>query len=528
MSEILSVNCFFADYCNICVFVLYSKTQNNMEKNLETARIQDLISTRKSSFWFKKREQKAIKLFHLVADKVPAYKKFLSRHKINSASIKTWKDFQKVPPINKKNYLRYFPYPELFWDGIPFKNVTYTSTTGSTGEPFYFPREGKLDWQSSIIHEQFLNNFSNKDTSTLVIVTFGMGVWIGGLITYRGYEHICDRSRGNISIITPGINKNEILNSLQKLSPMFDQTIICGYPPFVKDLVDEAISAGIDVKKLNLKFSFAAETFTESFRDYLAEHAGIKNKYNETINVYGSADIGAMASETPITILIRELATKNEQLFTDIFGRIDKTPTLAQFNPEFITFEESHGDILLTGNNTIPLIRYSIGDHGGVLSFEEVKNKLHKNGLDLDKEAKKAGIDNKSIAELPMVFVYERKDMSTTLYGLNVFPEFIRDGLLRPELAKYCSGKMAMRTLFNKEQDQYLEINVEMKKGTKASPSIRNKVQKILLDSLLKKSSEYRELYRFIKGRAMPKVILWPAEDPIFFKPGIKQKWIIK
>jgi phenylacetate-CoA ligase len=253
----------------------------------------------------------------------------------------------------------------------------------------------------------------------------------------------------------------------------------------------------------------------------------LNNKYLETINVYGSADIGAMASETPISILARELAIGNKKLFGDIFGGIEKTPTFAQFNPAFVSFEEDHGEIVLTGDNTIPLIRYAIGDNGGVISFADLKNKLKNNGIDLKKEASKAGIADQ-ITELPFVYVYERKDLSTTIYGLNVFPEFIKDALLRPELTKYCTGKMAMCTKFNEEQDQYLEINVEMKKQVKSTVNLRHKIQKIVLDNLLKKSSEYRELYRFIGKRALPKIILWPAEDLTFFRPGIKQKWVIK
>ncbi|MCX6712312.1 MAG: hypothetical protein NT041_01320 [Candidatus Vogelbacteria bacterium] len=280
-----------------------------------------------------------------------------------------------------------------------------------------------------------------------------MGVWIGGLITYSGYEIVRGRTAKKISIITPGLNKNEIFNAFKKLSPLFDQTVICGYPPFVKDVVDEAIDSGIDLKKLKVKFSFAAESFTEGFRDYLAEHAGLENKYRETINIYGSADIGAMAAETPLSILIRELALNNKKLFSAIFNGIEKTPTFTQFNPAFISFEEDHGEIVLTGDNTIPLIRYAIGDNGGVISFTDLKNKLKSSGIDLTKEMSKAGIADQK-TELPFVYVYERKDLSTTIYGLNVFPEFIKDALIRPEIAKYCTGKMAMCTKFNNDQDK--------------------------------------------------------------------------
>ncbi len=498
-----------------------------MNNSKDSEAIKKQLASKNSKFWDTRRKIDSLRLFRLASKNVLAYQKFLKRHKIDSTQIKDCKDFAKIPAISKKNYLRYYPYPELFWSGETAKNATYTSTSGSTGESFYFPRESTLDWQSSIIHENFINGFSKKGESVLVVVTFGMGVWIGGLMTYRAFEYVRDRSNRKISIITPGINKSEIFTTLQKLSPMFDHTIICGYPPFVKDVIDEAETLKINTKKLNLKFSFAAESFTESYRDFLKEKVDLKNKYLETISIYGSADIGAMASETPLSILVRELAIKDKKFFESIFGQINKTPTLAQFNPSFINFEEVEGELLLTGNSTIPLIRYALGDNGGVFTYDQIVAKAKNFNIDLDNLVKKLGLKD-TVSELPFVYVYERKDLSTTLYGLNVFPEFIKEALLQPELHKYCTGKMAMCTKFNKKQDQFLEINVELKKNVTSNQNLAKKIQKVVLSHLLKRSSEYRELYKFIKNRALPKIVLWSAENPKYFRPGIKQKWVIK
>lgn len=490
--------------------------------------IVSLIHEPRERLWLAEQKRDALKIFHAAAKRVPAYKDFLKRRAIDPGAIKTWDDFQSVPPTDKKTYLRQYPLEELVWDGTLAKPLVFTATSGSTGEPFYFPRTNELDWQSSIAHEMFFKNgLAEQDSPTLVIVAFGMGIWIGGLITYKAFEIASLRGRYPISIVPTGINKREIFNALKNLAPHFRQTIIAGYAPFIKDIIDESPAEGIDFKSLNARFIFAAEVFTETFRDYIAEHAHIRNIYLDTMNVYGSADIGTMAYETPTAILIRRLLSINRKVFQQVFSSCEKTPTLAQYNPLFITFEALRNEVLLTGDNAIPLVRYAIGDRGGVLAFHEVTETLKEYGIDFYKEAKRAKIDA-HISELPFVYVYDRTDMSTTLYGLQIYPEVIREALLEEPLSESLTGKFTVISKFDDKQNQYLEINIELRKHNKASHVLQKAATEKIVQVLRRKSSEFRELSDYLKERAFPKLVFWPAEDPTYFKPGTKQQWVKK
>lgn len=500
----------------------------NKSAELKADKILAFLRQKNSDFWSKEREKNALALFKNASSRVPAYKDFLKKHRVNPDKIKTWKDFELLPSTDKKSYLREYPLEKLSWDGHLSKPIVYTSTSGSTGEPFYFPREQKLDWQYSILAEEFLKNSSySTDGPTLVIIGFGMGVWIGGIITYKAFEIAAQRSNLPVSIITPGINKNEIFHALRNLSPHYRETILIGYPPFIKDVLDEALEEGINLKKLNMRLLFAAESFTEKFRDYVVKKAGVRNPVLDTLNIYGTADIGAMAYETPTSILIRRLAMKNPKLFKEIFHDVTKTPTLAQYNPLFMTFEAQGEDILLTGDNTLPLIRYSIGDHGGVVSFKEINEKLKSNGIDLKKEASRLNII-KYLSEAPLTYVYERKDFSTTLYGLQIYPEVIREVLLDEPHGLHLTGKFSMLTKFDSKNNQYLEINLELKKGKKSNKQIEKHLLDTLVLNLRKKISEFRELHDYLGKRALPKVVFWPHEHHLHFRPGIKQKWVKK
>ena len=46
-----------------------------------------------------------------------------------------------------------------------------------------------------------------------------------------------------ITVITPGLNVEEILQMVRDLSPEYEQTIIVGYPPFLKTRLDEGVGA---------------------------------------------------------------------------------------------------------------------------------------------------------------------------------------------------------------------------------------------------------------------------------------------
>lgn len=488
----------------------------------------NFIKNKKEKYWLKVGKENMLNLFKFSAKNIPAYKDFLKKNKVDPLKIKNLDEFKKLPGINKNSYLKNYDLEKISCTCLLIKPAVFTSTSGSTGSPFYFPRGNNLDWQCSVIKNLFLKNgMAGQNNPVLVIIGFGMGVWIGGLITYKAFEIASQENSYPVSIITPGINKLEIFNALKNLSPHYKQTILVGYPPFIKDIIDEAPKNGIDLKSLNIRLIFAAESFTEKFRDYIAEKAGVKNIYLDTLNIYGSADIGAMAFETPLSILVRRLALKNKKLFREIFSEINKTPTLVQYIPHFINFEEQNGELFLTGNNIIPLVRYAIGDHGGVLTFSEVKEKFAKHGFNLKKEMKKAGISD-YIYELPFVYVYERADFSLKLRLRDIYPEFIKDALMHKTISKYLTGKFTMETKYNKQQNQYLEVNLEMKKDKNINAALKKLVYKEIEHSLCGKSSGPGGISEFKKGSPLLKLFFWPAEDERYFKPGAKQKWTEK
>lgn len=494
------------------------------KKSVQTEKIIDHIRTLSSDQWLKVRERTMLDLFHEAAERVPAYRDFLKKNKVKHKSIETLEDFAQVPITNKANYLRQYPLKDLVWDGDIQKPYVFAATSGSTGKPFYFPHERELSEQYSVLTELYLKNSTFGQKPALVIICFGMGVWIGGVFTFQAFELASERG-SHISIISPGINKDEIINALRELSPNFSQTVLVGYPPFIKDLLDDAALSGIALPRLNIRLLFAAESFGEQFRDHLAKSAGIKNVLRDTLNIYGTADIGAMAFETPTSILLRRKALENQDCFSALFGDTQKLPTLAQYNPYFTNFEAPNGEILLTGTNSIPLIRYAVGDRGGTTSMSQVEQIAGLSKKVLRAEAKKHAID---LYNLPFVYVYERADFSVKLYGAIIYAEHVREALQNLSLQKHITGKFMMRTQTDKDHNQFLELNVELNAHGKESTTLAAHIQKVVVSALLEKNSEYANNYASMKDRVVPKIVFWPHEHPTYFKSGVKQKWVVK
>jgi phenylacetate-CoA ligase len=85
-------------------------------------------------------EATIINLFQNVAANVPAYQEFLTTAGIKSDTIQTLADFQKLPKINKENYISKYPISELCYHG-KLENCDFiAASSGSTGKSTFWPR----------------------------------------------------------------------------------------------------------------------------------------------------------------------------------------------------------------------------------------------------------------------------------------------------------------------------------------------------------------------------------------------------
>lgn len=468
-------------------------------------------------FWQKVQQKRLQQLFSEMRKNIPAYKKFLKENGYAE------KDYRKAPAMNKANYVNSYDFSELFWPDQKKLNIL-TSTSGSTGKPTPFVRSESIDWQHSVVSEYFLRN--GKPGKTIFVDCFSMGIWIGGLISYQAIRDAAIRMKMDLTLATPGINMKEIHNVLRFAENKYDTVILAGYPPFLKDVIDSLNDAKITLKNCRVRLCFAAESFTEKFRDYLFNAVSIENVYCDTMNIYGSAELGAMAFETPTSIFVRRLALENQEVYDGLFNSGRKIPTLAQFNPFFVAIEEDEGALLLSANNVTPMFRYKIGDAGGVMTYSQIKKHFANYGIDLEKEARKEGI---KLEQMPFAYIYERMDMSTTLYGLQIYPQSIKQALEHDRFKDYITGKFTMQQAYDENSNQFLEINLELKPGKEVNKELSENIQSEIIQVLQQQNSEYRELYKLVsEAHTKPRLNFWNYSHELYFKPGTKQQWVKK
>ncbi len=109
-------------------------------------------------------------------------------------------------------------------------------SSGSTGTPTIWPRFLSDELVIATRFEQIFHDSFQADTRrTLAIVCFALGTWVGGMYTTNCVRHLAAKGYP-ITLVTPGSNKAEIMRVIGELGPHFEQVVLLGYPPFLKDV----------------------------------------------------------------------------------------------------------------------------------------------------------------------------------------------------------------------------------------------------------------------------------------------------
>jgi len=467
-------------------------------------------------------EREALTLFHDMATRVPAYKDFLKKHKVDASRIATIDDFKKhVPIISKKDYVSQYPLADLCFDGTLAGSRIVSGSSGSSGEPFFWPRGIEQDKEGTeMFGEVYDGSFSMNTRRTLLVVCFSMGTWIAGTFTTTTALQYISKGRP-VNVVTPGIDKDEAVKAVKKLGSYYEQVVLIGYPPIVKDIIELGATQGIDWKLLNTKLFLSSEAFSEQWRDYALELIGSDDPYFGTASLYGSADAGIFGVETPASIIIRRLYDAHPKLARSQFGR-DIIPTLVQYDPRRRYFEQVKGELVFTARSGLPLVRYNTEDEGGVVSFNDMTAPMKQ---DFEAEAARIGVMPRQW-QRPFLYVHGRKLFVVTLYGVNIYPENIKAGLLSERIRRHVTGRFTIATKYQKNMDQYLEIHIEMTHKTDATAQLNARVKKEIFAALLRANGEFFKLHETIGEKTALHVHLHEFGDSAYFSDGAKHKWV--
>lgn len=463
-------------------------------------------------------ESAALALFHSIATTVPAYRAFLTEHNIDPLSIQTYEDFQKLPPITKENYLKLHPLAELCRNGELSSCDTIAVSSGSTGKPTFWPRFFADELQIATRFEQIFHDSFYADTRrTLAVICFTLGTWVGGIFTMNCCRYLASKGYP-ITVISPGNNKEEIFRVVQELGEQFEQVVLLGYPPFIKDVIDSGIARGVEWQKYHLKMVCAGEVFSEEWRNLVGERVSSTNFCYDSAALYGTADAGVLGNETPLSICIRRFLANTPDAARALFGE-SRLPTLVQYDPFSRFFEVREGTLLFSGDNGIPLIRYNILDTGGIISYDEMLKFLSEWGFDPVTDLS----SDRGIHQLPFVYVFGRSNFTVSYFGANIYPENVTVGLEQAVIKDWVTGKFVLQVKEDADRNKFLSAIVELAPGVEGSEGKREAIASNIVFQLRRLNSEFANYVP--PAYQMLQVSLAPTGDPEYFPSGVKHRY---
>jgi phenylacetate-CoA ligase len=460
-----------------------------------------------------------LELFRQTVANVPAYRDFLERHGVRP-EVRSIGDFRQLPLMTKADYMQAYPLPERCRGGSLAGLDRVAVSSGSTGQPTFWPRSAIHELTIAHRFEQvFRDSFAAHRNDTLAVVCFALGNWVGGLFTTSCCWHLA-RKGYPLMVATPGNKKEEIFRVVRELGPYYKQTVLLGYPPFVKDVIDAGLAEGLDWSRYRVRTVFAGEVFSEEWRSEVLRRAGSASPCYDSASLYGTADGGVLGNETPLSIAARRFLAANPEAARQLFGE-SRLPTLVQYDPLDRYFER-HGDTLVvSGNNGVPLVRYHIADRGGLVSHEGLWSFLRDFGV---RSLRDYGLDeDRPSRRLPFVWVFGRADFTVSFYGANIYPENVAVGLEQPGIMSWITGKFVMEAKESRDADHYLSIAVELLPNVSADPEKAFIIAESIRKQLLRLNSEFANYTP--EDKQLPWVSLLPFEDSDYFAPGVKHRY---
>lgn len=349
---------------------------------------------------------------------VPAYRELVGNagRPRPSRTAAAW--VAQLPVTTKRSYVDAWPLPARCRTGrLPSTRCELDESAGSTGAPYTWARSGA---ELADIHRSLAllaRHLLPGDRRPVVVLNaFSMGAWATGTNVSAALVAIA-------TVKSCGPDVDKVLGAIALLGPT-PRYVICGYPPFLRSVLDHAAARGLDLSGHDLHGFVGGEGMTESARSRL------ERTFTRVWSAYGASDLDiGVASETPLSVWLRGQAAHRPDLALALFGRTGRLPMVFQYDPcdyhvETVASATGVHELAVTVTRPLlsPRIRYDVGDEGGTLGFAAAMAACRAAGLD------PAAAERRPLA-LPFLFVHGRADQTLSFMGANLYPEDVAAGI---------------------------------------------------------------------------------------------------
>ncbi len=443
---------------------------------------------------------KARKAYYRALRQVPAYRRFLDSQLT-----------RLVPETDKESYIKPYATGARCVDGSFFHGRTMIDeSSGSTGTPYNWVRSETERHESHTFVSYFATYCYGRE-KWITINGFSMGAWATGINMGLSLQ-----KNGIVKNTGPDIAK--ILHTLRFFGPEYTY-LITGYPPFLKHLIDVADEEKFPFEKYKLYGLAGGEGMSEGLRDYLLR------RFAKVYSGYGATDLEiGIAGETPISIAIRRLARDRQDVKRALFGTDSRLPMVFQYNPIMHHVEvNEHNEVVFTITRKSllsPRIRYNVHDVGGVLTSDEMAQRLAELGVNIE-ELRRASGDGG--VKLPFLWIFGRRDYTISVMGANIYPEDIEQCLYQDTALAEMTHSFAVSLAEEPNGDVRPRFVFEVSREPDAE--LARRFSESIVPKLVQLNADFREAWHEYPETLLPEIQLYRlGEGPFAADAGkIKQ-----
>ncbi|HKT45795.1 MAG TPA: hypothetical protein VJQ85_13420 [Gaiellaceae bacterium] len=446
-------------------------------------------------------EWRAWLAFERAREEVPAYAAFVARYGGSVRVHGLTPDFSRVPETSKENYVKRWSVEERCVGGrLPERGAVIDESSGTSGEPSKWVRgpEERRDGRK-LLHLGIRHSLGEKPF--FVVNAFALGPWATGMNLSMAIVDIA-------VLKSTGPDVSKIENTLRMFGPGY-RYLVCGYPPFLKQLVD---TADLDWSAYDCLAAVGGEGMSEALRTYL------QRAFRQVYSSFGASDLEInIAAENDFTIAFRSLLAERPALGGALaLPEHGSLPMVFQYNPlDYMIETNGDGELVITIcrlDTVAPKLRYNIHDLGCVRRFPAVREALGHLGVAPDE------LDARAL-DLPLLFHYGRSDATVAFYGANLAIADVQEAVYSvPELAERVAG-FSLLLGEDAAANKTLEIAFELRPGAEPPSDARAG----FLARLARINQDWREASRFMPA-AQPTLAFHPAGTGPFDGDDIRLK----
>ena len=427
--------------------------------------------------------------------RVPAYQRFTDEQGYVYRPL----SLAAFPETTKESYVKRYGFAERCRHGrIPIAGTLVDESAGSSGKPFNWLRSAK---ELGDVHLNTANwmRFTFPTERLFAINAFSMGAWATGTNMGIALSKVC-------MVKSTGPDIDKIADTIEEFGSDYDY-LVCGYPPFLKHLVDALDARGYDWTQTRVYGAVGGEGMTEAMRTYL------ERRLVKVRSGYGASDVQiGIAGETDLTVWVRRLLVERADVREALLGPgEDRIPMVFQFNPLENYIEiNALGEAVITVNNSSvlsPKLRYNVGDEGLTMRRPELVRRLVELGVI---SSRRASLPRGWGA--PFFFLYGRRDSTISYMGANIYPIDVEYGLYADEgLASMIEG-FCIQLQEAADLESRPVVNVQLRETATLAgderPRATARLREALVDHLAKTNRDFAESLREDPSAADVRVVL--------------------